>query len=50
MEAALRTADRRDWDKVWDSPQFIRALSYRARADSDLDRVWEEKTVKREGK
>ena len=47
MEAALRTADRRDWDKVWDSPQFIRALSYRARADNDLDRVWEEKTAQK---
>lgn len=41
IDAIVNAADRRDWDKVWDNPQFVRALQYRSRAENDLDRLYE---------
>lgn len=45
IEKIVGAADPAHWDKCWNNPDFVEALSYRARADVALDRVWEERTV-----
>lgn len=49
IEEIVSAADPSDWEKVWDNPDFVKALSYKARAENDLDRVWEEMAVIRHG-
>lgn len=34
-------------ESLWDNPQFVKALSYRSRAETDLDRILDERSVKR---
>ena len=46
IEEAEKTVDR---DQLWENQKFVRALTYRSRAEIDLDRVWEEKVVARYG-
>ena len=41
----VNAADHHDLDKVWDNPNFVRALQYRSRAGDDLDCLWEEMAV-----
>ena len=45
LETIVNAADPEHWDRCWDDPEFVKALSYRVRADMAFDWVWETRTV-----
>ena len=45
LERIVKAADPEHWDKCWDNPKFVQALSYRTRVDMALDWVWATRTV-----
>lgn len=49
IDAVVSKLKPEELDKAWDDPQFVRALKYHVRAESDLDRLWEEMAVARDG-